>query len=98
MEHINKMELHIHFTTEDARPDGSTPLLDTLVIPQSDNSLLKSVYRKTTHTYLYLQLDSHHHLAAMFSVINTVKHRAKAVCSNNQLLKEEEDNLRTAIK
>ena len=98
LEHINKMDPHIHFTTEDARTDGSLPFLDTLLMPQSANSLITSVYRKPIHTDLYLQWDSHHHLEAKFSVIKTLKHRAKTVFSNNQLLKEEEDYLIQALK
>ena len=97
LKHINKMDPHIQFTTEDAKADGSIPFLDTLVMSQSDNSLLISVYRKPTHNDLYLQWDSHHHLSAKFSVINTLEHRAKTVCSKNQLLKEE-DHLRQALK
>ena len=55
LDHINNMDPHIQFTTEDAKPDGSLPLPDTKVLIQSDNSLLTSVYRKPTHTDLYLQ-------------------------------------------
>ena len=88
---------HIQFTTEDAKPDGSLPLLNTIVLPQPDNSLLISVYRKPTHTDLYLQWGSHHHLSAKFSVINTLRNRARTVCSNNQLLKEEEVYLNRAL-
>ena len=46
LEHINNMDPHIQFTSEDAKPDGSLPFLDTMVLPQPDNSLLTSVYRK----------------------------------------------------
>ena len=74
LEHINKMDPHIHFTTEDARANESISFLDTLVMPKPDNSLITSVYRKPTHRDLYLQWDSHHNLAAKLSVINTVKH------------------------
>ena len=91
------MDPHIQFTTEDAKPDGSLPFLDTIVLTQPDNSLLTSVYRKPTHTDLYLQWDSHHHLSAKYSVINTLRHRAKTVCSSNHLLKEEEDHLNRAL-
>ena len=62
------------------------------------NSLLTSGYRKPTHTDLYLHWDSHHHLPAKFSMINTLKHRAKAVCSNHYLLKEEKDHLNKALR
>ena len=96
LKHVNNMDPHIQFTTEDAKPDGSLPFLDTIVLPQPDNSLLTSVYKKPTHTDLYLQWDSHHHLSAKSSVINTLRHRARTVCSNNQLLKEEEDHLNRA--
>ena len=67
-------------------------------MPQSDYSLHTSVYRKPTYTDLYLQWDSHHHLSAKYSAINTLKHRAKAVCSNHQLLKEEENHLNKALR
>ena len=87
---------HIHFTTEDATTVGSIPFLDTIVIPQSGNSLLTSVYRK--HTDMYMHWNSHHHLLAKFSVINTLKHRAMTVCSNNHLLNEEEDHLNKVLK
>ena len=76
--------------------DGSLPFLDTIVLPP-DNSLLTSVYRKPTHTDLYLQWDSHHHLSAKFSVINILRHRTTTVCSNNQLLKEKEGHLNRAL-
>ena len=98
LEHINKMDPKIKFTTEDAKTDGSIPFLDTILLPQSDNSLLTSVYGKPTHRDLYLQWDNHHHLSAKVSVINTLKHRAKTVCANNLLLKEEEDHLKQALR
>ena len=64
LDHINNMDPHIQFTTEDAKPDGSLPFLDTIVLKKPDNFLLTSVYRKLTHTDLYLQWDSHNHLSA----------------------------------
>ena len=97
LEHINSMDPHIQFTTEDAKPDVSLPFLDTVVLPQPENSLLTTVYSKPTHTYLYLQWDSHHHLSAKYSVINTLKHRARTACSNQQLLKKEEDHHNKAL-
>ena len=49
---------------------------------------------KPTHTDRYLQWDSHHHLSAKFSVIQTLSHRASIVCSNPELLLKEKDHLR----
>ena len=56
------------------------------------------MYRKPTHTDLYLQWDSHHTLTAKYSVIGTLQHRANTICSNPQLLHKEEQNLKNALK
>ena len=93
LDHINNLNPNIQFMTEDAKTDGSLPFLDTLIHKQPDNSLSTSVYRKPTHTDLYLQWNSHHHLSAKYSVINTLRHRAKTVCSNHHLLEEEEKHV-----
>ena len=45
----------------------------------------------------YLQWDSHHHLSAKFSVINTLIHRAQTVYSNSELLCKEKNPLRKAL-
>ena len=88
----------IQFTTEEQRQDGSMPFLDTLVIPQEDGTLTTRVYRKPTNTDQYLQWDSHHNLALKYSVINTLTHRAKAVCSSSKLLEEELKHLDEVLK
>ena len=54
LQHINSEDSSIQFTTEEAQQDGSMPFLDTLVTPQDDVTLTTSVYRKPTHTDLYL--------------------------------------------
>ena len=43
LDHINNMDPHIKFTTEDAKPDESIPFMDTIVMPQPDYSLLTLV-------------------------------------------------------
>ena len=53
-QHINNIDPRIQFTSEDSKPDGSIPFLDCLVIPQSDGSIMTTVYRKPTHTDMYL--------------------------------------------
>ena len=73
------------------------PFLDILVMPNEDGSLSTTVYRKPTHTDLYLHWDSHHALPSKYSVIGTLHHRAKTICSNPQLLKQEEDHLHRAL-
>ena len=96
-QHINNIDDKIQFTKEASRGDGSMPFLDTLVTINEDGSLNTKVYRKPTHTDLYLQWDSHHSIAAKYSVMNTLHHRAKAVCCTKQLLKEEEDHLQRVL-
>ena len=98
LEHINSIDPDIQFTRENAKTDRSIPFLDTIGMPQPDNSLVTTVYRKPTHRDLYLHWNSHLHLSAKFSVINTLKHRAKTVCSNQLLLKKEEDHLNRTLR
>ena len=89
LQHINSVDPSIIFNTDRNRPDGSMPFLNTLITPQIDGTLTISVYRMPAHTDLYLQWDSLDNLACKYTVINTLTHRAKAVCFKPQLLKEE---------
>ena len=50
LEHINKMDPHIQLIADGVRADGSISFLDTLVMPQPDNSLTTTLYRKP-HTH-----------------------------------------------
>ena len=97
LQHINSVDPAIRFTVEDNKEDGSIPFLDTIVKPEADGSLSITVYRKPTHTDQYLQWDSHHHLSAKFSVIQTLSHRASTMCSDPELLQKEKEHLRKAL-
>ena len=97
LEHLNSINPKIQFTCEETREDGSIPFLDILVTPEDDGSLKTSVFRKTTHTDLYLQWDSHHTIPSKYSVAGTLFHRASTVCSTPQLLQEEEEHLFRAL-
>ena len=80
-----------------SRRDSSMPFLDILIRPKEDGRLSTSVYRKPTHTDLYLQWDSHHTIPSKYSVVGTIYHRAKTICSSPQLLQEEEQHLFQAL-
>ena len=67
LHHTNSIDPHIQFTREDPNTDGSMPFMDTLVMPGTDNTLLTTVYRRSTHTDQYLYWDSHHSLSAKVS-------------------------------
>ena len=72
LEHINSIDQHIQFTAEDQRSDGAMPFLDILITPGKDGCLSTSVFRKPTHTDLYLQWDSYHTLTSKYSMIGTL--------------------------
>ena len=75
------------------------PFLDILVIPLSDGngSLITTIYRKPTHTDQYLQWDSQHAISTKYSIISTLYHRPKTVCSNQQHLHEEQEHLQKVL-
>ena len=78
--------------------NGSIPFLDILIIPEEDGRLNTTVYRRPTHTDLYLQWDSHDNIPSKYSVIGTLYHRAKTTCSSPQHLQKEEQHLTTSLK
>ena len=72
LEHINPIDPHIQFTSEDPKP-----FLDMLITPTEDGRLSTTVYRKPAHPDIYLKWDSHHPISSKYSVVGTVHHRAK---------------------
>ena len=89
--HLNFIDLHIKFTIELPGTDG-VPFLDTLIKP-TPNSIESTVYRKPTHTDRYLDHNSNEPIPAKLSVIHTLIHRAKQVCSTPEFLAKEMDHL-----
>ena len=85
------------FTSDEPGPEGSLPFLDILITPDKDGRLETTVYRKPTHTDQYLQWHSHHTISSKYSVIGTLHHRAKTICSNSKLLQQEEKHLAQAL-
>ena len=96
-QHINTVDPSIQFTVEEDRPDGSIPFLDILGTPQRDGTFTTKVYRKPTHTDLYLLWDSHHDLAAKYSPINTLTHRTRTICYTLQLFTSELQHLERVL-
>ena len=77
LEYINSIDPNIQFTSEDSKAGGSMPFLDILITPTENGRLNTSVYRKPTHTDMYLKWDSHHPISSKYSVVGTLHHRAK---------------------
>ena len=73
------------------------PFLDILITPREDGSLKTTVYRKPTHTDLYLQWDSYYTITSKYGVVDTLHHRAKVICSSPELLQQEEKHLHQAL-
>ena len=96
--HLISVDKNIQFTSEEPGPEGALPFLDMLIRPDNEGRLNTSVYRKPTHMDQYLHWDSLHPISSKYSVVGTLQHRAKTVCSNKQLLQQEEDHLARALK
>ena len=56
-----------------------------------------SVYRKSTHTDQYLHFNSHQPLQHMLGVIHTLKHWAKTISSNTDILDKELNHIQGAL-
>ena len=97
LQHINTVDDSIQFTVEEANDDGSIPFLDTFIKPEEDRSFKIGVYRKPTHTDLYLPWDSAHDMASKYSVINTLTHRAHTISSTTDLVKQELQHLEKVL-
>ena len=66
------------------------PFLDNIATPEPNRALSLGVY---LHTDQHLHWDSHHHITAKYSVINTLTLRAKAVCFTPEPLRTEQKHV-----
>ena len=87
LDHLNSLHNNIEFTIE-IEKDGHLPFLDIDIYRRMDSSLGHKVYRKPTHTNLYLHQHSHHHPANKHSVLSSLIHRAKTLCDRDSLAQE----------
>ncbi len=97
-DHINHFQPPIRFTKEQPGADGGVPFLDTYITADSSGNIITNVYRKPTHTDLYLNWNSHHPVSARMGVIRTLYHRAQVVCSNEAILREEHKHLHDVLR
>ena len=74
----------------------SLPLLDTLVSVGNYGLLVTTVYRKQTHRDQYLYWDNHQSISNKYSIFNILTHRVQTVCSDQQLLGQELQHIRTS--
>jgi hypothetical protein len=71
-----------------AEENGHLPFLDIDIYKKGDSSLGHKVYRKPTHTHLYLLQVSHHHSANKHPVISFLIHIARTLCDPDSLEQE----------
>jgi hypothetical protein len=85
--HHNSIHTNTQFTMESDR-DGNTALLHRDVYKRPDSSLEHEVYKKLTHTNLYLTATSHHYLVNKQAVLSALIHRTKTICDLDSLPQE----------
>ena len=98
LQHLNAIDDNIYFTCEESDEDGSIAFLDMLITTDEDGRLNTSVYRKATHTDQYLHWDGHHAITSKYSVVGTLFHRARTICSNPGQLQREEKHLYQSLR
>ena len=73
LNHLNGLHKKIQFTIE-TETNGHLPFLDIDIYRKTNGTLGHKVYRKPTHTNLYLQQSSHHHPANKQSILISLIH------------------------
>jgi len=87
LNHLNGIHNKIQFTIE-IEEASHLPFLDIDIYRKMDCSLGHKVYRKPTHTNLYLHQKCHHHPVNKHSVLSSLVHRAKTLCDQESLAPE----------
>jgi hypothetical protein len=84
---LNGMHNNLRFTME-KEEDGHLPFLDTDIYRKPNGFLGHIVYRKPTHTNLYLHQNSHRHSSHKQSVLTSLIHKATAICHQDSINQE----------
>ncbi|CAF5211010.1 unnamed protein product, partial [Rotaria magnacalcarata] len=92
---INKWHKNLHFTLK-LESDNSIAFLDVLVTQEQDK-LNTSLYRKPTHTGLYMLWDSTQNRRYKLGLIKTLVIRIYRICSSKEIVTQELHLLRTTL-
>ena len=92
---INRWHPNLQFTVE-FEPNKSIAFLDVLVT-QEEEKLTTSLYRKPTHTRLYLLWDSSQNRRYKIGLIKTLVILTYCTCSRKEIVNKELDLLRKAL-
>ena len=95
--HINNQHPAIKFTLE-MEKDNQIAMLDTLITKNQQGALNFQVYRKPTHTDQYQdQFTSQQPFEHKLSVIRTLTHRAKRLCSTDEATSNELHHIKKVL-
>ncbi len=93
LEEINKIHPSIQFTIEKEKNDTLNYLEVSCRADLDSQSYSTSVYRKPTHTNLYIRWDSAHPASQKLGIFKTLLCRAKKICSELDVYNMEKENL-----
>ena len=85
---FNSTNRNIQFTSE-SEQDHEIPSLDMLIKRKENNPTLTfRIYRKPTNSGRHLDFKSCHHQRHKKNVVAALRHRAKKICSPEEMKKE----------
>ena len=94
LELVNSLHPNLNFTVEVG--SKTMPFLDVLV-ELKDGKFLTSLYRKETHTNVFMNFNATAPFAWKRGLIFGLLHRAKMICMSSELFATEVDNLRCML-
>ncbi|MCP4392663.1 MAG: hypothetical protein GY804_00055, partial [Alphaproteobacteria bacterium] len=89
---LNQIHPFINFTIE-KEEHNTLPFLNVLCSSNQQGGFTTTVYRKPTHTNLYVRWDSAHPPSQKVGIFCTLLHQAKLICSTPLFYKQEEEFL-----
>jgi hypothetical protein len=93
---INKWHKNLHFTIE-FESNNSLAFLKVLVTPDK-NQLITSLYRKPSHTGLYLLWDTCQNRRYKIGLIKTLAVRIHRICSTKEIIDKEINLLKETLQ
>ncbi len=95
LDYLNSIHPNIKFTVE-IEENGAQPFLEVLCrsTARKNGRYETSVFRKKTHTNLYVRWDSAHPSSQKIGIVRTLLHRVQSVCNTPSGEKAEIDHLK----
>ncbi len=90
---LNSVHPSIRFTYEKESIEGNLAFLQVQSTLNSEGRYDTSIFRKETHTNLYVRWDSAHPESQKIGIFTTLVHQAMKLCSTDDACKQELDHL-----